>query len=549
MTKPVPLPLAQKAFRRPLTRVREENTQLTYRVSTSPSPLQASPSAPAALTEASLTVIASNQGRDTVGVQEIRISFDIAEPSNPDDATYLTSVGNGIDAQMLGDPEQKIWTVDNPGDGSFTFRAVGDSVPVLEQGLAVLLSGIKPNRSVGTFQLTITEILADGSAPADTTIELSKFPYAFYLDDFGPDVPTVNYGGTTTLRWHGGTGADLELLYGDVSVDVTNKSFWVTPPLLQDVSFLLRARIGDLALAILSTEVQVANPDVAGRSLTINGSSALNGPVTAAQLQVNAEADFQGPVAARGGMGVSGGLAVRGDIMLSGNLAIDTPGKFTALVAIIPWQLKTGYLCVADEQLPGPPPAYLSRFETSLNRPAISAVSTSSCPTISAKNYGSGGTFGMGVYADVGAGAWGLCSNGHIATTSGSGHLTHLETRNGYRVVTSPFCASPEIHISGCSRLVNGRADVVLDQELADMIAADGSYRVLLTPLGPCGALYVTAKDAQGFRVQAEGDSAEEFDWLVIAPTRTALTATMRAALPEKLFAVPEPAPHARPPG
>ena len=153
-----------------LTKSLGGNTQLDYEVTTTPFPLQASPSdVTQPLTTASLTVVASNQGNHPVTVTSIQISFDIAPQSDPDDATYLTSIGSGITFQVLSDPQQKIWTVSNDNNGNLTATAVAPGGVVIDDaGFAFVASGIQPNRSVGSFNLTISEVvngIRSGSAP------------------------------------------------------------------------------------------------------------------------------------------------------------------------------------------------------------------------------------------------------------------------------------------------------------------------------------------------------------------------------------------------
>lgn len=149
-----------------------------------------------------------------------------------------------------------------------------------------------------------------------------------------------------------------------------------------------------------------------------------------------------------------------------------------------------------------------------------------------------------GVYARVAQGSdWGLFTNGR----SGSDHIavSHVETRNGHRVVTSPIVLAPEIHVSGRARLEDGRATVELDPEVTDMLARDGEdpYRVLVTPTTRCNGLAVTSKEAESFAVEEllDGSSDAEFDWLLIGHKRRELGAAEADELPDSLPDVLEP--------
>lgn len=78
--------------------------------------------------------------------------------------------------------------------------------------------------------------------------------------------------------------------------------------------------------------------------------------------------------------------------------------------------------------------------------------------------------------------------------------------------------ASPA-YISGSGTLQGGKARVDFSAAQNSIFASLVSFRVFLTPVGSCGGLCVTAKDAKGFSVEevANGTSDAAFDWMVVA--------------------------------
>lgn len=120
----------------------------------------------------------------------------------------------------------------------------------------------------------------------------------------------------------------------------------------------------------------------------------------------------------------------------------------------------------------------------------------------------------------------GLYTNGRSVLANGTAALTHLPTRHGHRVVTSPLVTEAELHISGSARLNNGRARVTFDDDIADLVLflTDAPYKVLVTPTGRCAGLIVVQKAPRHFMVEeaADGYSDAPFDWIVITRQRAA---------------------------
>jgi hypothetical protein len=133
----------------------------------------------------------------------------------------------------------------------------------------------------------------------------------------------------------------------------------------------------------------------------------------------------------------------------------------------------------------------------------------------------------------------GLYTNGRSVLASGTAALTHLPTRHGHRVVTSPLVTQAELHISGSAQLSNGRARVAFDEDIADLVLFldDTPYKVLVTPTGRCAGLIVVEKAARYFIVEeaADGYSDASFDWIVITRQRAEGEVSIAMELPTVL--------------
>lgn len=126
----------------------------------------------------------------------------------------------------------------------------------------------------------------------------------------------------------------------------------------------------------------------------------------------------------------------------------------------------------------------------------------------------------VSVGALSGIGTWEIRENGDIVT---NGQLTQVvESLQNTRVSTYATTSTETIvQLSGTSILHHGMARVNfedIDQNYNDVISPDGTYRVLVTPNGVTGQLYVTDRSNAGFIIrdasQGEGVSV---DWLVLA--------------------------------
>ena len=133
---------------------------------------------------------------------------------------------------------------------------------------------------------------------------------------------------------------------------------------------------------------------------------------------------------------------------------------------------------------------------------------SSSKTTINATNNGCGGTDSK---------AFGFFSNARHGSSCGEGYYTHLPTREGPRVTTSLMGLEHELQFSGKGKINQGRGAVSFDEEIADLIAEDKYYRILLTPIGAALILAVDQQNTSGFTVIASERRNLSFFWLVIA--------------------------------
>jgi hypothetical protein len=103
----------------------------------------------------------------------------------------------------------------------------------------------------------------------------------------------------------------------------------------------------------------------------------------------------------------------------------------------------------------------------------------------------------------------GSCRNGCAV----GNHQTHSVTEY------TPAESEPTIEDFGTGMLVNGRADVVLDQKFANVIDSDVKYFVWAMPEGDCRGLYVASQTARGFTVRElqGGHSSVSFEYRVVA--------------------------------
>lgn len=122
------------------------------------------------------------------------------------------------------------------------------------------------------------------------------------------------------------------------------------------------------------------------------------------------------------------------------------------------------------------------------------------------------------------SGAWQLSETGDLVT---SGRLVQLVRGNdGTNVETYPTTSREmTVQLAGTATLDRGAAIVRfadIDASFTNIIDSNPSYRVLVTPYGATGTLYVTNRTVDGFSIAESGAASNgvSVDWMVIAYRR-----------------------------
>ncbi|MER6518560.1 hypothetical protein ABT246_17130 [Streptomyces sp. NPDC001553] len=256
---------------------------LSYGVSTTPSPLKASPENPQAPEEIGEIVISvSRQSGTPADVRSIRVKVP-AGAMSPDLATDLAKVTPRI--TLTG------WTGRlDAAAKEFVFSPAGSHTPIgPDLGFTIQLSDIPMSRKVGTAPITVTESSRTGSSAfqdRSTVFNLGKFPADFYLRNFLCQPSIIPNGGEVALTWERSANATYELLYGDVNRDVTNRTSLDIEGVTSDTTFYLRATTGDPTnpvVRIVSAQVTVTKPDLEVGNLAVHGELAIAGTVLTRQ--------------------------------------------------------------------------------------------------------------------------------------------------------------------------------------------------------------------------------------------------------------------------
>ncbi|MFD3553811.1 hypothetical protein ACFWWA_17140 [Streptomyces goshikiensis] len=260
-----------------------DDPMLSYTVTTTPSPLKASPENPQVPEETGELVISvSRQSGTPADVEWIKVKVP-AGTMAPDLATDLNKISPRI--SLTG------WTVRlDAAAKEFVCAPTGSHAPIgPDTGFTIQLSGIPINRKVGTAPITVTERSRTGSIAfqnRSTVFNLGKFPADFYLRNFLCEPSIIPNGGDVKLTWERSANATYELLYGDVNRDVTNRTGLEIEGIKSDTTFYLRATTGDPTnpvVRILSAQVTVIKPDLEIGSLIVHGTTRLNNDVTIAE--------------------------------------------------------------------------------------------------------------------------------------------------------------------------------------------------------------------------------------------------------------------------
>ncbi|MEU7506386.1 hypothetical protein [Streptomyces lavendulae] len=243
---------------------------LSYSITTTPSPLKASPENEDYPEETGEVIIAvARQSGTPANVEWIKVKVPAGDRA-PDLATDLNKITYRISLDG--------WTSRLDAAAKefvFTPRSTAPIGP--DDGFTIQLSGIPMNRTVGTAPITITERSHTGNAAPQnrpTVFNLGKFPADFYLRNFLCEPSVIQNGGDVRLTWERSANATYELLYGDVNICVTDRSTHNVEGIKSDTTFYLRATAGDATnpvVRIVSAQVTVNKPDLEIGNLTVHG--------------------------------------------------------------------------------------------------------------------------------------------------------------------------------------------------------------------------------------------------------------------------------------
>jgi len=549
-----------------LTQLTANDTLLTYSLVTSPSPVSVSPqSGPPSLAALSF-VISCPVSIGEATVTQISFNLPVGDPKNPD-ASDLTETTTGISPSVSSSGADQ-WQI-GPGAAAGTFvlkPASGTPTVIGSQGLTVTFTGIQVSPIVGTALVNIVELATPDSTPPQPRqciVAVPKFPYAFFVGNFEASAPMIQHGATVTLSWLGSVQATYTILWAQQSQDVSKVNQWTSPDLTDTTTFILQvsAQEGGQTVTIqFSVTVIVADPDITVTTLDVLQTSTLAGAVTIgsssalANLALNGDLNATGSLNAGGNVSATGNLSANGSLTVSGtgtmpNLnvagtvqagALSSTGNLSVSGAANTGNLSTGYVSTGGMNSSGSIGCSIGVGN------AFVAQNNGTPCTVYTVNSTSNTNYTTGIYAMVATSDdSGLVSNGRVGSSSGSAFLTHLPTRNGHRVVTSPLAVEAQVQASGSAKLVKGKALVQFEPDVADIVLhrPANPYRVLLTPTGHCKGLVVVNKSGDSFVVEEleNGKSNAGFDWFIIARTPNALGATKAKMLPAQMPGVVAP--------
>jgi hypothetical protein len=540
---------------------------LDYAFSTAPIPLQVN--APGATATSRINLYVSNPTRGVL-CSQIMVAVPVGTAATdfclePPVASVNTGKWTIASFELVKGDELGM-----PGDSyaTFVFQCRDQADYGLDYSLVLSLVGVV-NSTVGEFTYAIQEL--SGTSPNELTPKggqktIDKQETVFTLSNFiataadRPGVPATAFANGQPLRlsWES-TGTWFEVYAQGNPTPLHSgpaTSLDLPAGLTADTQFVLAASVsGDPAGDSPSPGYQaiylyealtlvVTNPDLKPHSINVQ-QSITAGRVTAQNLTAQevlnaARASFSGPLNA-GKTTVVGGLNADSAVVSGSMTVVSTLNAAGALTA--------GAISTRTLNVLGPGVSVNIRtgqlsIDTRDRTGSSVVTATPTNPSAWFQNLAPGvGPQPTGVVSYVGAPRdCGFYTNGTVVSASGSAALTHLPTRDGHRVVTSPLTAEAELHLSGSARLAEGRARVEFDEELAQLVCftEHAPYRVLLTPTGQCAGLAVVEKGAGHFLVEelAHGRGDASFDWLVIAPVRAdggEGTATAARRLPERL--------------
>ena len=554
---------------------------LNYDFSTAPGPLQASTVGGDSTGHINVSV---SDPSDTIYCNELLIAVPLGEeaaqlalPANVPTASINTDTWSLVSAEvgeLPWDDSQTTWA-------KYTLKAIGTDSSEWKIGSTNLAPSLEAivNLAPGKFAYAVQE--TSGTDPSKLEQNTGKFKlqkvmpylYAHNLITTAPASPTVPktefmLGESIQFEWES-NGTWYELYAKGQANPIytgTATSFALSRGLQTDTTFLLAASTtGNPAKDKPSTgyetvvlydeiTVTVANPALSPTSVTASGDVTVGGDLTVdGTLSVKKAAAFSSSVSAlsvtAAGPLNGDSLAVAGDGTVSGKFtangaaslgATTVKGNLSASGAVSAGSFSTGPISASSVNAGSFSGPYMYLNTGNANAMIVNSSSNTYYNTAFSNRVGHAENWITGVVSYVGGGDdYGFGTNGQYVTASGSATITHLETKSGHRVVTSPLVLEEQVHISGSGRLERGRATVQLDYDAVDVIVHDEKegYRVLVTPTGRCGGIAVVEKGPDGFVVEelGDGEGDAEFDWLLVSRKRKALGTNEPSRLPERL--------------
>jgi len=579
------------------TRIQTSNTLLTYSLVTSPTPVQVSPSTTTPSVAALTLVVSCPRSVGTATVSQISITLPVDQSGKPPDPINLAATAPPLSSASISSSGTDVWVpAAGVGPGVFIFTPKTGPVKVSTQSLTIEFTGIQVNTLVGTALVTLNEWAASGSnapppvtGPPSGTIQfaVAKFPYGFYAGNFTADKPMVQNGQKPVLSWTGSVNATYLMLYeANPPLDVSTLRTWSPPqPLTQTTTFILQVSAqqgGQTASIDFSITIEVSNPSLSAKDLTVLTNANLNGPVTVGTSSAPADLSLKGNLNAGQNASVSGTLNAAvfnasGAAKLMSTLNVTGAATFAGALTASGALAAGGTVAFLGQpvQVSGSGTAATDGFLIgSISQPSDGSY------RFNGTIYGSSG--GITVQATGGGWVSGINPPNYYGDPVSGSFILPVRKGASWQVgviqpwVSIPlppiafywiplgvgsagggakaaaredFAASPSapavaprglpFQFSGQARLAKGRAIVKFGDAIpAPANAADGpSYCVLMTPTERCGGLAVTKKTRNGFVVEelAGGESNAGFDWFIIAQQTAVARSKMVKKMPRKL--------------
>ena len=356
------------------TQIQDSTTLLTYSLTTTPMPVQVSPSATTASTANLTFVVSCPRSIGTATVAQIEIAVPVDGTDQPPSPTNLAATPPPRSSASISSSDSHKWSV-APGSspGVFIFTPKGGPVQISLQSLTIEITGIQVNARVGTALVRIGEWAAPGTgAPPPVTgqpsglshFAVAKFPYGFYAGNFTADQPMIENGQQPTLSWQGSANATYKMLYeGNPPVDVSNIRTWSpttpspigpSPVLTHTTTFILQVSAqveGQTATVDFSITIEIDEPSLTAKDLTVRTTSNLQGAVSIgstsrpADLAVNGSVqaggiltamqnlDVKGTTTLENTLNVTGAVTANGNLTVGGNAGIGNSLTAKSLIA------------------------------------------------------------------------------------------------------------------------------------------------------------------------------------------------------------------------